>query len=61
VLVDLPKDVQLEKIEVDWDVPMNLPGYGNPVAPPQAKPEQINQVVAAIKRAKRPLVYCGGG
>jgi acetolactate synthase I/II/III large subunit len=60
VLVDLPKDIQLEKVEANWDVPMNLPGYGHSVAP-YAKPEQINQVVAAIKMAKRPLVYCGGG
>ena len=60
VLVDLPKDIQLEKVEANWDVPMNLPGYGHSVAP-CAKPEQINQVVAAIKMAKRPLVYCGGG
>src|SRR6516165_9268202 len=28
VLVDVPKDVQLRKIQVeDWDPPMNLPGY----------------------------------
>jgi acetolactate synthase I/II/III large subunit len=60
VLVDLPKDIQLEKVEADWNVPMNLPGYGHSVAT-HAKPEQINQVVAAIKMAKRPLVYCGGG
>jgi acetolactate synthase I/II/III large subunit len=60
VLVDLPKDIQLEKVEANWDVPMNLPGYGHSVAP-SAKAEQINQVVAAIKLAKRPLVYCGGG
>ncbi len=60
VLIDLPKDVQLEKVEADWEVPMNLPGYAHAV-PPYAKPEQINQVVAALKRAKRPLVYCGGG
>ncbi len=60
VLVDLPKDVQLEKVEADWNAPMNLPGYGHAVSP-TAKPEQINQVVAAIKMAKRPLVYCGGG
>ena len=60
VLIDLPKDVQLEKVEADWEVPMNLPGYAH-AAPPHAKPEQINQVVAALKRAKRPLVYCGGG
>ncbi|MCL4207259.1 MAG: biosynthetic-type acetolactate synthase large subunit [Pirellulaceae bacterium] len=60
VLVDLPKDVQLEKVEADWNAPMNLPGYGHAVSP-TAKPEQINQVVAAIKMAKRPLIYCGGG
>ncbi len=60
VLVDLPKDVQLEKFEADWDVPMNLPGYGDPTTV-RIRPEQLNQVVAAIKRAKRPLVYCGGG
>lgn len=60
VLVDLPKDVQLEKFEADWDVPMNLPGYGDPNSL-RIRPEQLNQVVAAIKRAKRPLVYCGGG
>ncbi|TVS21149.1 MAG: acetolactate synthase large subunit, partial [Planctomycetaceae bacterium] len=60
VLVDLPKDVQLEKFEADWGVPMNLPGYGDPTTV-RIRPEQLNQVVAAIKRAKRPLVYCGGG
>ena len=26
VLVDMPKDVQMSSCEVDWDVPMNLPG-----------------------------------
>ncbi len=60
VLVDLPKDVQLEKYEADWDVPMNLPGYADPSGM-RIRPEQVNQVLAAIKRAKRPLVYCGGG
>ncbi len=60
VLVDLPKDVQFEKMAVDWDVPMNLPGY-EPTVFPQARPEQIKQVAAAIKLARRPLLYCGGG
>lgn len=60
VLVDLPKDVQFDKCEVDWSVPMNLPGYVTSVAP-QAPPEQIKQIAAAIKLAKRPLLYCGGG
>jgi acetolactate synthase-1/2/3 large subunit len=60
VLVDVPKDVQLEKAVPDWNVPMNLPGYRNGEAA-QARPEQIRQVAAAIKLAKRPLLYCGGG
>jgi len=58
VLVDVPKNVQLAQIEPDYNVPMNLPGY-HPEA--QAKPEQIRQVAAAIKRAKRPIIYAGGG
>jgi acetolactate synthase-1/2/3 large subunit len=60
VLIDLPKDVQLEKAVVDWDAPMNLPGYVTK-GTPHAAPEQIKQVVAAIKLAKRPVLYCGGG
>ena len=59
VIVDLPKDVQLDSIEVDWDVPMNLPGY-NPTVPDVAD-EKLRQVAAAILRAKRPIVYAGGG
>ena len=60
VLIDMPKDVQLDKCSVDWDVPMNLPGY-TPDKHPNAKPEQIRQIAAAIKHSKRPMVYCGGG
>ncbi|MCA9160799.1 MAG: acetolactate synthase large subunit, partial [Planctomycetales bacterium] len=59
VLVDMPKDVQLDKCSVDWDVPMNLPGYK--VKTPTAHPEQIRQIAAAIKHSRRPIIYCGGG
>ncbi|MFN3191015.1 MAG: biosynthetic-type acetolactate synthase large subunit [Aureliella sp.] len=59
VLVDMPKDVQLDSCEVDWDVPMDLPGYR--LKTPQAHPEQIKQIAAAIKHSKRPVFYCGGG
>ncbi len=59
VIVDLPKDVQLDSIEVDWDVPMNLPGY-KPYVPDVAD-EKLRQIAAAILRAKRPIVYAGGG
>jgi len=59
VLVDLPKNVQLTQIVPDYDSPMNLPGYHPEVRKPH--PEQIAQVAAAIKRAKRPVIYAGGG
>ena len=59
VLVDMPKDIQVDAAEVDWDAPMELPGYE--VESRVARPEQINQVAAAIKLAKRPIIYAGGG
>jgi acetolactate synthase-1/2/3 large subunit len=59
VLVDIPKDVQLAHFVPDYDVPMNLPGYR--VVERRARPEQLAQVVAAVKRAKRPVIYAGGG
>ncbi|MFV1964450.1 MAG: biosynthetic-type acetolactate synthase large subunit [Pirellulaceae bacterium] len=59
VLVDLPKDVQFEQCVPDWDAPMDLPGYHPDSF--RARAEQVNQVAAAIKLAKRPVVYAGGG
>ncbi len=59
VLIDMPKDVQMSTMVPDWDVPMALPGY-KPSRPP-VPPEKVRQIAAAIKRAKRPLLYCGGG
>lgn len=59
VLVDMPKNIQQEMCVPHWDEPMNLPGYR--VSGPHALPEQIRQVAAAIKLAKRPLIYAGGG
>ena len=59
VLIDMPKNVQMDKCEVPDDVPMNLPGYRGNV--PHARPEQIRQIAAAIKHSKRPILYVGGG
>ena len=59
VLIDVPKDVQQAQIVPDYDAPMNLPGYH--VEDRKARPEQIAQVAAAIKRSKRPVIYAGGG
>jgi acetolactate synthase-1/2/3 large subunit len=59
VLIDLPKDVQLAQVVPDYDVPMDLPGYCG--ESPQAQPEEIEAMAAAIKRSKRPVIYAGGG
>ncbi|HCK72611.1 MAG TPA: biosynthetic-type acetolactate synthase large subunit [Planctomycetaceae bacterium] len=60
VLIDVPKDVQLDSCVPDWDAEFSLPGYRAGVATEPAD-EQINQVAAAIKHAKRPVIYAGGG
>jgi len=60
VLIDIPKDVQIDQCAVDWDEKMKLPGYRATVNP-ESPVEQIKQVAAAIKHARRPLIYAGGG
>ncbi|TWU35132.1 biosynthetic-type acetolactate synthase large subunit [Novipirellula artificiosorum] len=59
VLVDMPKDVQLSTYEIDMDPPMNLPGYDP--EPPVVPGETLRQIAAAIKLARRPMIYAGGG
>ena len=62
VLIDFPKDCQIAKLprdDVDFDPDFALPGYRPEVR--KAAPEQISQVVAAVKRSKRPVLYVGGG
>ncbi len=59
VLIDVPKDIQLGNCIPDWDQPLELPGYN--VDNFKAPQEQLEQVAAAIKRARRPMIYCGGG
>jgi acetolactate synthase-1/2/3 large subunit len=59
VLIDIPKNIQLDQCVPDYDAPPNLPGYQFKL--PHARPEQINQMAAAIRRARRPVIYAGGG
>ncbi|TWU57044.1 Acetolactate synthase large subunit [Rubripirellula tenax] len=60
VIVDMPKDVQMADLsDIDMDPPMNLPGYQS--APPQVATEAVRQIAAAVKLARRPVIYAGGG
>ncbi len=58
IIVDVPKDVQMRKIVPDWDPPMYLPGY-NPYR--TAAKAELEQVLAMIRQAERPIIYAGGG
>ena len=59
VLVDVPKNVQLAQTVPDYDAPMNLPGYH--VDHCRATAEQIAAIAQLIQRARRPVIYAGGG
>ena len=59
VLVDLPKDVQLQRTVPDYDAPMDLPGYQ--LKELRADPASIRAMAAAIRAARRPVIYAGGG
>ncbi|MGE0374116.1 MAG: biosynthetic-type acetolactate synthase large subunit [Planctomycetaceae bacterium] len=61
VLIDFPKNIQLASIngEIDFDPPTYLPGYQPEVR--VVADEQIKQVIAQVRRAKKPVLYVGGG
>ena len=56
VLIDIPKDVQTQAIEIgQWPAP----GRAEPCAPADA--EAIATAAAMINAAERPILYLGGG
>lgn len=62
VLIDFPKNLQITTVNShpDYDPAMNLPGY----RPPKSKAvsrQQIREVLDAIRSAKKPMFYAGGG
>jgi acetolactate synthase-1/2/3 large subunit len=59
VLIDVPKDVQIEKTEFVYpEGDVTLPGY----RPPQQAPEdQVEAAVRLINQAERPVILAGHG
>lgn len=56
VLVDIPKDVQMQTVEfADWPAP------GRPDALPDFDAADIHAAAALINAAERPFLYLGGG
>ncbi|UCE82758.1 MAG: biosynthetic-type acetolactate synthase large subunit [Deltaproteobacteria bacterium] len=58
VLVDLPKDVQNAKIDFKYPKKIDLKGY-KPTY--EAHMGQIKRAYTAIGKAKKPVIYAGGG
>ena len=58
VLVDIPKDIQQQEGIVDFNVSFDCPSYR-----PNLKPSalQCKKAAHAIRTAKRPVIYAGGG
>lgn len=58
VLIDIPKDVQNAWISPQSLEPVDLPGYSTGR---KATAEQIDAVLDALRHARRPVIYAGGG
>lgn len=58
VLVDVPKDVQVDTAEFKWPDTVDLPGYRPTV---KGNLRQIREAVKLILEAKKPVLYVGGG
>ncbi len=58
VLIDVPKDVFDQEAHFDYSVECDIPGY-NPTYAGHAG--QITRAVKAIRDAKRPVIFGGGG
>jgi acetolactate synthase-1/2/3 large subunit len=58
VLVDIPKDVLIERAEWNWPDDVDLAGYKPTL---RGNPRQIREAVKMILEAKRPVLYVGGG
>jgi acetolactate synthase-1/2/3 large subunit len=58
VLIDIPKNIQQAETQPIFPAEVNLRGY-NPIA--HADDDVLNELVALIRMANKPMIYCGGG
>ncbi len=58
VLIDIPKDVQQNKTSRISSKGINIPGYKPTL---KGNPKQIKNAAELIEKAKRPIIYAGGG
>jgi acetolactate synthase-1/2/3 large subunit len=58
VVVDIPKDVQMDEAPFVYPDEPNLKGY---TVPGKGAPTQIDRAARMIEKAEKPLLYVGGG
>src|SRR5713226_2840647 len=58
VLVDIPKDVSIAKADFKYPEKVNLRGYNPTIG---GNKHQIKQSAEEIMKAKKPMIYVGGG
>ena len=58
ILIDLPKDVQRAVTTYDYPETITMRSY-NPTYNPN--PKQVAKVADAVRKAKKPIIYAGGG
>ncbi|MFH1647833.1 MAG: biosynthetic-type acetolactate synthase large subunit [Chloroflexota bacterium] len=58
VLIDLPRDVQLDQAEYSYPDKVNLPGYKIPT---RGHPTQLKNAAKLINEAQQPLIIAGRG
>jgi acetolactate synthase I/II/III large subunit len=58
VLIDLPRDVQVETAEFNYPAKVDLPGYKPTLA---GHPSQIKKAAKMIAEAKKPVILAGHG
>ncbi|NHV45982.1 MAG: biosynthetic-type acetolactate synthase large subunit [Candidatus Verstraetearchaeota archaeon] len=59
VLIDIPKDVQLEEVDLDYSERIIIKGYV--VRSGEPHPYSIKRALGLIMNAERPLIIAGGG
>lgn len=58
VLIDIPKDLQMKKIDFKYPESINMPAY-KPTY--HGHPKQIAAAAKLIDNSKKPMIYAGGG
>jgi acetolactate synthase-1/2/3 large subunit len=63
VMIDVPKNIQQAKTQPVWptleQIKKGLRGYTQPDL--RADEVALNEIIGLIEKAKRPVIYCGGG